>query len=334
MKILYAIQGTGNGHISRSRDIIPCLKKHGEVDILISGTQAEVDIPYEIKYQFHGLSFYFGNNGGIDLKKTAKELDIRALIIDIKSLPVENYDLIISDFEPISAWACKLKKIKCVGLSHQNAIKSPCAPKISLRFPLGKFLIHNYAPADIEFGFHFKEYDNSIFLPIVRNEVRTIARKKRNHHTVYLPAYSDQIITDVLSKIKGTKWEVFSKKSNVITEIENVKIIPICNDDFIKSMAESSGVICGAGFETPAESLFLGKKLMVFPMIGQYEQQCNAQALSEIGIPTMKRLNKKSIKTIEKWVIDGKSIQKIYPDNTQTLVDTLVKSFALQKSSC
>ena len=27
MKILYAIQGTGNGHISRARDIIPILKK-------------------------------------------------------------------------------------------------------------------------------------------------------------------------------------------------------------------------------------------------------------------------------------------------------------------
>ena len=27
MKILYAIQGTGNGHISRARDIIPVLQK-------------------------------------------------------------------------------------------------------------------------------------------------------------------------------------------------------------------------------------------------------------------------------------------------------------------
>jgi len=54
MKILYAIQGTGNGHISRAKDVIPILKQKGEVDILISGNQAEVKLPYKIDYKLHG----------------------------------------------------------------------------------------------------------------------------------------------------------------------------------------------------------------------------------------------------------------------------------------
>ncbi len=66
MKILYAIQGTGNGHLSRARDIIPRLQKKGEVDILISGCQADVQLPYEVRYRFNGLSFIFGKKGGID----------------------------------------------------------------------------------------------------------------------------------------------------------------------------------------------------------------------------------------------------------------------------
>ena len=32
-----------------------------------------------------------------------------------KSLAVEEYDLVISDFEPVSAWACKRKHKHCVG---------------------------------------------------------------------------------------------------------------------------------------------------------------------------------------------------------------------------
>ena len=60
MKILYAIQGTGNGHISRARDIIPLLQKKGDLDILISGIQADVELPYEVKYKLKGLSFIFG----------------------------------------------------------------------------------------------------------------------------------------------------------------------------------------------------------------------------------------------------------------------------------
>lgn len=37
MKILYAFQGTGNGHLARAQEIIPILKKHALVDTLISG---------------------------------------------------------------------------------------------------------------------------------------------------------------------------------------------------------------------------------------------------------------------------------------------------------
>ena len=48
MKILYAIQGTGNGHLSRARDIIPALQNKGDLDILVSGTQADVDLIYHV----------------------------------------------------------------------------------------------------------------------------------------------------------------------------------------------------------------------------------------------------------------------------------------------
>ena len=65
MKILYAIQGTGNGHLSRALEIIPLLKEYGEVDILISGNQSQVNLPFEIKYRFHGLSFVASKSGGI-----------------------------------------------------------------------------------------------------------------------------------------------------------------------------------------------------------------------------------------------------------------------------
>lgn len=51
MKILYALQGTGNGHISRARAIIPILQNYCSVDILVSGYQKDIDLPFEVKYQ-------------------------------------------------------------------------------------------------------------------------------------------------------------------------------------------------------------------------------------------------------------------------------------------
>jgi len=64
MNILYAIQGTGNGHLSRAVDIIPELKKYGKLDLFVSGAQAEITLPYPVKYKSKGLSFYFGKSGG------------------------------------------------------------------------------------------------------------------------------------------------------------------------------------------------------------------------------------------------------------------------------
>ena len=73
MKILYAIQGTGNGHIARAEDIVPILRQHGDIDLFVSGAQADIKLSYPVKYKSKGLSFYFGKRGGVDLIKTFRK---------------------------------------------------------------------------------------------------------------------------------------------------------------------------------------------------------------------------------------------------------------------
>ena len=124
MKILYAIQGTGNGHIARAEDIVPILQKFGSLDLFVSGAQADIRLSYPVKYKSKGLSFYFGKGGGVDLIKTFRRNSSREVYREIKKFPVEKYDLVINDFEPITAWACLKKNIPCVALSHQSALLS------------------------------------------------------------------------------------------------------------------------------------------------------------------------------------------------------------------
>ena len=76
-------------------------------------------------------------------------------------------------------------------------------------------------------------------------------------------------------------------------------IKPIESKSFEESIASSIGVVCGAGFETPAEALYLKKKLLVIPMKGQLEQHFNAASLKDIGVPVLKKLNKKNISKIK-----------------------------------
>lgn len=325
MKILYAIQGTGNGHVSRARDIIPYLLEKGQVDLLISGIQSDVDLPYEVKYKFKGLSFIFGKKGGIDLVDTYRKTNLKRLYKEIQSLPVEEYDLIISDFEPVSSWACKLKHKTCIGLSHQSAVINKKSPKPKKTDLVGKAVLHNYAPVDLSYGFHFKQYDKQIFTPVIRSQIRLANPIDTGHYTVYLPAYSDERILKVLAQIPLVKWQVFSKHTKKEYKVSNVSIQPINNEKFIDSMVACTGILCGAGFETPAEALYLKKKLMVIPMKGQYEQQCNAAALKDIGVPAIKSLKQKHIGLIEQWIRLEKSVIIDFPDITAQIIHQLVK---------
>lgn len=326
MKILYAVQGTGNGHITRAIEIIPHLKKHGDVDILVSGIQADIELPFKVKYKLKGLSFIFGKQGGVDIWKTYRKMNTANLLKDIKLLPIKNYDLVISDFEPVSAWAALRAKKQCIGLSNQVATLHPLAPKPKQMDIMGKLVLERYCPTTINYGFHFKSLDSTIFTPIIRQEVRKRKTSNDGHYTVYLPSYNDERILKHLSKFPDIKWEVFSKHTTKKYEEKNIHIFPINADAFLKSMASSAGVLCNAGFGTTSEALFLRKKLLVIPMKKQYEQHCNAAMLKSMGVTVMKKLNGNHLDKIADWIKSKKTDQVDYPDNAKEIIDLIVKN--------
>ncbi|MDX6745853.1 glycosyltransferase family protein [Polaribacter sp. PL03] len=326
MKILYAIQGTGNGHLTRAKEIIPLLQEKGELDILVSGNENNLELGFEVTYNLKGLNFTFGKNGGIDFYTSYKKMKLGRFYKEIKNLPIKNYDLVINDFEPISAWAAKLHNINIISLSHQNAVLDKASPKTG-KFNIEKLILKYYAPAKERFGFHFSSYSSTIFTPIIRQKIRQKRTINKGHITVYLPAYHHDKIIKILSKIPIVKWHIFSKNTTKLIFQKNITIFPVSEFDFIKSMASSSGVLCGAGFETPAEALFLNKRLMVIPMKNQYEQQCNALALKEMGVHTLSKLSRKQVPKIAKWIHSETTIKVSYEDTTEDILDALLLPF-------
>jgi len=295
----------------------------GDVDVLVSGTQGDLALPFQVRYVLHGFGFVFGTSGGVDIWATYKKSKFRKFLKEINELPVENYDLVINDFEPVSAWACYMKNKPCIGLSHQAAVLAEKAPKTEDTDMIGKLVLKHYAPVTEQYGFHFSKFDKNIFTPVIRQQVREQLIQNKGHYTVYLPAYDDKRLVKRLSEFKDVKWDVFSKHNKKTFKHKNVSIQPIANERFIKSMAESEGVLCGAGFETPAEALFMQKKLLVIPMKTQYEQQLNAAALKQMGVPVIKSLKPKHNDIILDWINNGKVIKVDYQDTTQQILDMI-----------
>ncbi len=326
MKILYAIQGTGNGHISRAREIVPLLQQYGELDLLVSGTQAEVSLSQPLKYKFHGFSFVFGTKGGVDRWATFKQMDLPQLWRDMHNLPLKDYDLIINDFEPVSAWACRLQKVPSVSLSHQCSFVSKKTPRPN-KWNYAEWLFKYYSPTTYHIGFHFERYADFIHTPVIRSEVRNMQTSNKGHYTVYLPAYDDRTLVGHLSKTDA-EWHIFSKRQKVPVQEDNVHIYPVNNEEFNKSLASCTGLLTGGGFEGPAEALYLQKKLLMIPMTGQYEQRCNALAASRLGVPVIAEIDDHFSAHLNKWIADDKKIIVNFPDETAQIVDDMVRKYA------
>jgi len=320
LKILLAIQATGNGHISRAREVVPHLLKFCDLDLLVSGTQSDVDLPYMIKYKKKGISYTFGKYGGIDYYDSFRRFRPLDFVRDIYKFPVEEYDLIINDFEPITAWACKIKGKKCVAFSHQAAFLSKLTPRAVEKDQFAEYLFRYYAPCTHAVGLHFEAYDSFIKTPIIRSEIRSLEPYVKPYITVYLPAYSDELLIGYFEKFPDFYWEVFSKHVRLSYRSNNTRVIPIENHTYLKSLQGCTGLLTGGGFEAPAEATHLAKKVMVIPMFNQYEQKCNARAFEQLGGTMVNEINHNFEHYLRQWLYQVKPLNIFYQDKTEEVI--------------
>ena len=129
MKVLYALQKTGNGHIARAESIIPILKKYVQCDVLISGHNSQLTLNEIPEYDLSGISLIYSKKGGVSYFETATKNNYVKALKDILFLDFSSYDLIINDFEPITAWNSKHNNLPIVALSHQAALLFDETPK-------------------------------------------------------------------------------------------------------------------------------------------------------------------------------------------------------------
>ena len=101
MKILYGVQGTGNGHIARARVMAAALAVRDDVsvDFVFTGRPPEKYFDMEVFGSYRtltGLSFVT-RHGKVDQWRTLRSANIRQLFHDIKTFDTSGYDLLVND---------------------------------------------------------------------------------------------------------------------------------------------------------------------------------------------------------------------------------------------
>lgn len=328
MKILYAVQATGNGHISRAQSISPYLQKYGKVDIFLSGSNYALECNLPIVFRSKGFSFEYNQSlGRIDIFKTLRNFRPAQHWKDIKNLPVENYDLIINDFEPLTSLACKMKGISSIHFGHQASFKSKYVPRPEMKNFIGEFILSNYVSGSKVFGLHFKPYDSFIYPPIIKENILHAKHRDEGHITIYLAQYKLEVLVKVFSQFRNSTFHIFSNNVSNVKQEGNIRLFPIDKNMFDQSLITCHGIITGGGFETPAEALYLNKKLMVIPINGQYEQQCNAVALvRDFNVTSLTELDRFFYNSFYKWLIDSQAGKIEQVLSTEQIISELVKT--------
>tara|TARA_R110000868_G_scaffold159379_2_gene388171 strand:+ start:436 stop:1428 length:993 start_codon:yes stop_codon:yes gene_type:complete len=326
MKIFYAIQATGNGHISRAMQLYPYLKKHGTVDFMLSGTNATLDLKLPVKYKSNGCSLHYSKCGGLQYWDILKNIRPRQMYKDADSLPLSKYDVVINDFDAITALACKLQNVHSVQLGHQASFTSAATPRPDKKSILGEMILKHYAPSPKNIGLHFQQYDSFILPPIIKDEIIQAQPQNLNHITVYLPSFDQDCLEMAFRKLPHLQFHWFLHGIKTKQVIKNITYYPVQQKTFNKSLITCYGIITGGGFETPAEALYLQKKVLSIPIRNHYEQECNAAALKKMGVPTAYTVKTDFDKTIQNWLDQQSTYPTIIanniPETLQYLFDT------------
>jgi uncharacterized protein (TIGR00661 family) len=323
MKILYGVQGTGNGHISRARLMAKSFAKRSdtEVDYLFSGREPSGYFDMEIfgSYKtYKGLSFVT-DSGTVNHAKTVGKAKLYRLWKDIRRLDLSQYDLILNDFEPISAWAARQQKKPSISISHQAAF-SENIPQTGNGL-IEKLILKYYAPTDFRLGVHWYHFGFDIMPPFIDHQ--RVSSVLKNYLLVYLPFESIDDIKMTLEPLSEHNFVCFHPliKEPIIND--NISWFPQSQMAFRQFLHECSGVITNCGFELTSECLHLGKRLIVKPLAGQFEQLSNAMTLEQLGLcQTMGYLD---TDTIENWLETQQNALVQFPQDPNVLIDWLLK---------
>ncbi len=319
MRILYGVQTTGNGHISRSREIVRYLKASGhDVHVILSGrkvgelSEMELFEPYDV---FRGLTIH-ASHGRIKYLETAADLDLLTFYRDIHRYDAAGFDLVITDFEPISARIARRCRIPSIGMGHQYAFCYDIP--MDGQNILTLWLIRHFARTDIRIGFHWHHFNHPVLPPVIPSFLTSGTDIVKNKIVVYLPFEDPPSVKALLRRLETHQFYIYGGRGEPYND-GNLCCRPFSRMGFLDDLMSCEGVICNAGFQLPSEVLHLGKKLLVRPLSGQMEQESNALAITQLNLGRVMDCLDREV--IARWLACSDATQIRFPNVAEMLAD-------------
>lgn len=302
-KIVYGVAGEGFGHSSRSELIGKRLIAAGHKVVFAASRKSLAYLHPTFDSQVrevYGLSFYYQSGSVRPARTVLKNLcglpKGMAINKDVFTEFGTRFrpDLVISDFEPFSAWWAWRNRIPCVSIDHEHLLTcceiEPDASSWKER-TMAKLVTrayHTFADAYVILNFFKTPVLNKatrVVPPVVRQSVLQNESVRDKHILVYSTDCGDDMrnhILNTLSPFKSHQFRIYG--FNIVKQIGNCQFKLASTKNFLGDLAACRGVIATAGFSLLSECLHFRKPMLLMPLRDQYEQAINAFYVEKLGM--------------------------------------------------
>ncbi len=295
-RILYGVMSQGQGHINRSAAMIERLREKGhEVQVFVAGNPPP---PYTQEvlgpFTFAHVPYFVLRNGKLHIPLTvrnyitslpARRRAIQALTTTLRRNKTE---LVLTDFEPISAKAARCAGVPVAGIAGQyRIVHTDCsAPNVQPERLIAFLVGHAWTPGlDRYFAVSFSAAKSryahtQVVGPLLGKDVLAQRPTQQGFHLAYLYAYTRQQVIESLAPYG--RFRVYG-----MGPCKPWGDIEFCATDrkaFVGDLAACEGVIFNGSFQAVCEAAMLGKPMLSIPFQGQYEELFNAHLIEHEGL--------------------------------------------------
>jgi uncharacterized protein (TIGR00661 family) len=326
-KLIFGVCGIGRGHIYRQLPLISHFAHNSRIVIFAFGESFVFFKSYfknntNIKVILVAVPWIHGGPVGINYIKTANEKSNKGVNFTLQNFSAMDQaykflsgkpDLVVSDYEPISAQYSYSLNVPLVTIDQQSKYFYDGYPtqlgnlgfieeraRLSLFFPKAEMRIacsFFKPPSDkITYG----GFEVKLVPVMIRDEItklKTNNQEISKNVLIYLSPYSSFVqdakkVIEILFKFSDYSFHLYVSKKSDFSKIKkqlpkNIKISFHGDKGFSRILSLSSSVICTAGHMFLSEMMFLGKPVYAIPL-QTYEQKYNAKIIEDNGFGIMR----------------------------------------------
>jgi uncharacterized protein (TIGR00661 family) len=296
MRIVYGVQSQGQGHANRAAVVIRALRERGHaVDVLTSG---QTPPPYAAALlgpaRHVAAPIFELGDGRLHVRASLRGLS-RAVPILWRSagelaraLVRDRVDLVLTDFEPITAWAAMRARVPVAGVAGQYRMTHTDAPHPGSAFDralavsfitactprLTRCLAVSFTPVRPT---HPRA---SVIGPLVAGDVRGATPVQGDHVLVYSYARPR---AEVLAALPPPhRYRVYGLGES--GRHGHVELCPTDRAAFVRDLVTCRAVVGNGSFQLASEAAVLGKPILAIPFAGQYEERFSAHQVAVAGL--------------------------------------------------